>query len=56
MKLTKDREDALVAMKEIQDQCKDKMEKYDEIMAETARAMLLKEKEIGEEWVIRVYL
>jgi tRNA(Phe) wybutosine-synthesizing methylase Tyw3 len=47
-KLIKEREDAVEALNDVQDKCKDKLEKYDEIMAEVNLRLLEQEKEIVE--------
>lgn len=47
-KLIQEREEAVEALNEVQDKCKDKLDKYDEIMAEVNLRLLEQEKEIGK--------
>lgn len=47
-KLSKERDDAVQAKKTIQEECEEKMHKYDEIMAEVNLKSLEQEKQIGK--------
>lgn len=47
-KLSEEREEAVKAQKEIQDKCQEKMDKYDEIMADINLKLLEQEKQVGK--------
>lgn len=47
-KLSQERDDAVKAQKEIQEKCQEKMDKYDEIMADINLKLLQQEKQVGK--------
>ena len=47
-KLSEEREEAVKAQKEIQEKCQEKMDKYDEIMADINLKLLEQEKQVGK--------